>query len=257
MPFWDSCKEDIRAVFDNDPAARSMVEVTLTYPGLHAIWMHRFSHCLYEKKRYTLARIVSHLGRFLTGVEIHPGAKIGKRVFIDHGMGIVIGETSEIGDECLLYKGVVLGGTSLEKKKRHPTLGKGVVVGSNACVLGSIHVGDGARIGSGSVVIKDVPPGATVVGVPGKIVKRMAGPESIDPDAPLRAKLSHADLPDPLIEVLEAWMGLLNRYEDRIKRLEDHHEIKSENLAEAFRSQMPLLSDELSKSGAAPEEEDE
>jgi len=227
-------------VFDNDPAANNLVEVLLTYPGLHAIWLHRVSHRLYRRRFFTLARLVSHVSRFLTGIEIHPGALIGRRVFIDHGMGVVIGETAEIGDECLLYKGVVLGGTSLAKKKRHPTLGRGVVVGSNACILGAITIGDGARIGSGSVVVHPVPAGATVVGVPGKLVRtgREKPPVS---DDPFTNKLQHADLPDPLIEVLAAWMRLLEKYETRIQALEAQHQIQGENLARLFKEEIRLL----------------
>jgi serine O-acetyltransferase len=234
---WERIKEDIQAVFDNDPAARSRLEIVLSYPGLHALWFHRISHRLYRARLFTPARLVSHLARFLTGVEIHPGAQIGHRVFIDHGMGVVIGETSEIGDDCLLYKGVVLGGTSSEKKKRHPTLGRCVVVGSNACILGAITIGDGARIGSGSVVVRPVPPGVTVVGVPGKVVrqKRQGGGESEDP---FRDKLQHADMPDPLIEVLAAWMKLLEKYESRIQKLEANHQIISENMAQAFKQEV-------------------
>ncbi len=224
---------DVQAVFDNDPAARGKLEVILTYPGLHAIWFQRISHFFYKKQAFTIARIISHLSRFLTGIEIHPGATIGDKVFIDHGMGIVIGETAEVGDGCLLYKGVVLGGTSLAKKKRHPTLGKGVVVGSNACVLGDIKIGDCARIGSGSVVINSVPDNATVVGIPGKIVRR----QSTEFDD----KLQHADLPDPLIETLGAWMNLLKKYEKRIAKLEDHHDIESESLTDEFKKELPFL----------------
>jgi serine O-acetyltransferase len=231
---------DVQAVFDNDPAARGKLEVMLTYPGLHAIWMHRVAHIFYKIHLFTIARFISHLGRFLTGIEIHPGATIGDRVFIDHGMGIVIGETAEIGDECLLYKGVVLGGTSLVKKKRHPTLGKGVVVGSNACVLGDIKIGDCARIGSGSVVIKSVPANATVVGIPGKIVRKKA--------TEFDDKLQHADLPDPLIETLSAWMKLLEKYEIRIKELEKHHDIDSKDLSEEFKKEIPFLFVDADKS---------
>jgi serine O-acetyltransferase len=237
-------KEDIQCVFNNDPAARSWVEVLLTYPGLHALWCHRVAHFLYRRQRFTLARLLSHLTRFFTGIEIHPGATIGRRVFIDHGMGIVIGETAEIGDDCLLYKGVVLGGTTLEKKKRHPTLGQGVVVGSNACILGAITIGAGARVGSGSVVVRDVPPGATVVGVPGKIVKKPA-PGTVEER--LHDKLAHADLPDPLIELLASWLRTLEKFEGRIQQLEAHHEIVSENLAQAFKEELPFLNGEQRK----------
>ena len=149
--------EDVRTARARDPAARSTAEVLLAYPGVHALWVHALAHGLYAHRRFTLARVVSHGGRFLTGIEIHPGARIGRRVFIDHGMGVVIGETAEVGDDCLLFKGVVLGGTSLARGKRHPTLRRGVTVGSNACILGPIEIGEGARVGAGSVVIKSVP----------------------------------------------------------------------------------------------------
>jgi len=216
-------REDIREVFVRDPAARSWLEVLLTYPGLHSLWLHRIAHWLYNKRLYTPARLVSHFNRFFTGIEIHPGAKIGRRVFIDHGMGVVIGETAEIGDDCLIYKGVVLGGVSLEKKKRHPTLGKGVVIGSNACILGNIKIGDYARIGSGSVVIEDVPEGATVVGIPGKVVKKQTTGD-------LAKDLAHSDLPDPIQEVLINWLRLFQRYEQRLQKLEAEHNIKEPEL---------------------------
>ena len=161
-----SFSEDIRTVFGKDPAARGFWEVLLCYPGLHAVWLHRPAHWLWAREFHFAARLLSHAARFLTGVEIHPGAVIGRRFFIDHGMGVVIGETAEIGDDVLMYQGVVLGGTSLEHKKRHPTLGNGVVVGAGATVLGAITIGDRARIGAGSVVLKDVPADTTVFGVP-------------------------------------------------------------------------------------------
>jgi len=163
-------KDDINCVFDRDPAARTFFEVLTTYPGVHAVIIHRLSHKLWNMGFKWLARMLSTLARWITGVEIHPGATIGRRFFIDHGMGVVIGETAEIGNDCTLYHGVTLGGTSWEKGKRHPTLGNDVVVGAGAKVLGPIHIGDGARIGSNSVVVKDVSPGATVVGVPGRAV---------------------------------------------------------------------------------------
>jgi serine O-acetyltransferase len=164
-------REDIRSVFDRDPAAKSAWEVLTCYPGMHALWLHRFSHKLWRWGLRWLARYLSHLGRFFTGIEIHPGASIGRRVFIDHGMGVVIGETAEIGDDCTLYHGVTLGGVSWNHGKRHPTLGKGVVVGAGAKILGPFIVGDGAKIGSNSVVVKAVPAGATVVGIPARVVE--------------------------------------------------------------------------------------
>ncbi|MDP1900886.1 MAG: serine O-acetyltransferase [Rubrivivax sp.] len=164
--------EDIACILERDPAARSPWEVLTCYPGLHALVWHRMAHAFWRRGWRWLARFTSHLGRFLTGIEIHPGATIGRRVFIDHGMGVVIGETAEIGDDCTIYQGVTLGGTSLAKgAKRHPTLGRGVIVGANSQVLGGFTVGDGARIGSGAVVVKPVPPGATAVGNPARVIQ--------------------------------------------------------------------------------------
>jgi serine O-acetyltransferase len=168
-------REDIDSVFTRDPAARSTWEVLTCYPGLHAVWIHRFAHWFWTHGLSWLGRFTSHLGRWLTGIEIHPAAIVGRRVFIDHGMGVVIGETAEIGDDCTIYQGVTLGGTSLYRgTKRHPTLGKGVVVSAGAKVLGGFTVGDGAKVGSNAVVLKEVPPGATVVGIPGRIVEESA-----------------------------------------------------------------------------------
>jgi len=214
---WERLREDIRTIKDRDPAAKNVVEIFLCYPGLHAIWLHRIAHALYQRKWFTTARLVSHFGRGFTGIEIHPGAKIGRRLFIDHGMGVVIGETTEIGDDCLIYKGVVLGGTTLEKKKRHPTLGNRVIIGSNSTVLGAIAIGDGARIGSGSVVVKPVPAGATVVGVPGRIVESLI-PEKEELD------FEHGNLPDPLSDIMKMLLQLHNKLEDRVKRLENQEE---------------------------------
>jgi len=166
----EQIKEDIAVVFDRDPAARTSWEVITCYPGFHALLIHRFSHWLWRAGFKWLGRLVSHFARWITGIEIHPGAEIGRRVFIDHGMGVVIGETSEIGDDCTLYHGVTLGGTSWNKGKRHPTLGKGVVIGAGAKVLGPILIGDGAKIGSNAVVVKDVPTGATAIGIPARLV---------------------------------------------------------------------------------------
>jgi serine O-acetyltransferase len=174
MPFmFRQLREDIASVMARDPAARSSWEVLTCYPGLHAIWIHRIAHGFWTNGLKWLGRFTSHLGRLLTGIEIHPGVKIGRRVFIDHGMGVVVGETAEIGDDCTIYQGVTLGGTSLYRgTKRHPTLGKGVVVSAGAKVLGGFTVGDGARVGSNAVVLKEVPAGATVVGVPGRLVEQ-------------------------------------------------------------------------------------
>jgi serine O-acetyltransferase len=163
-------REDIASTFERDPAARSTWEVITCYPGFHALLIHRFAHRLWRWRLRWLARLLSHVSRFLTGIEIHPGATVGRRVFIDHGMGVVVGETAEIGDDCTLYHGVTLGGTTWNKGKRHPTLGRGVVIGAGAKVLGPLVVGDGARIGSNAVVVKDVPPGATAVGIPARVI---------------------------------------------------------------------------------------
>jgi serine O-acetyltransferase len=167
-----SIREDIRSVLDRDPAATSTLSVLVNYPGLHAVWMHRINHHLWLKNRKLLARFLSQVARHFTGIEIHPGATIGRRVFIDHGMGVVVGETAVVGDDVTLYHGVTLGGTSLAKKKRHPTLGNNVTVGNTSSILGDIVVGDNSRVGAGSVVLRDVPPNSTVVGVPAHIVYR-------------------------------------------------------------------------------------
>lgn len=204
-------KEDIQTVFAKDPAARSTLEVLSCYPGLHALWLHRIAHSLWQHKFRLLARLLSHLGRFLTGIEIHPGANIGRRFFIDHGAGVVIGETSDIGDEVLIYQGVVLGGTTTEKKKRHPTVGNNVVIGAGAIALGPITIGDDARIGSGSVVIKSVPPGVTVVGVPGRSVE--------DSHKPI-PELEHGKLPDPIAEAIRLVLREQDKLEERLSKLE-------------------------------------
>ncbi|MEN3013401.1 MAG: serine O-acetyltransferase [Endomicrobiia bacterium] len=205
-------KEDIETVFKKDPAAKSVLEVLLCYPGLHAVWLHRIAHWFYKKKMYLIARIISHINRFFTGIEIHPGAKIGRRVFIDHGMGVVIGETAEIGDDVLMYQGVVLGGVSFSKGKRHPTVGNNVIIGAGAILLGNIKIGDNARIGAGSVVVKDVPNGATVVGVPGRI--------SLGFTLEQIHLLEHNKLPDPIAEGFEFIIKEINRLEERVKKIE-------------------------------------
>lgn len=216
-------REDIASVFAKDPAARSVLEVLCCYPGLHALWLHRAAHVLWKHGWSFAGRLLSHINRWLTGVEIHPGAKIGRRVFIDHGMGVVIGETAEIGDDVLLYQGVVLGGTTSRKAKRHPTIGNRVVIGAGATLLGAISVGDGARIGAGSVVVRSVPAAATVVGVPA----HEGRPERT---AAIRNGLSHGDLPDPLLQVLGQLQQRQRRLEARIHQLE-------QELAAAVRDQ--------------------
>lgn len=195
-------REDIRCVFDRDPAARTVWEVMTCYPGFHALQMHRVSHALWRANLRWLARLSSHVARFLTGIEIHPGAVIGRRVFIDHGMGVVIGETAEIGDDCTLYHGVTLGGVSWNRGKRHPTLGRGVVVGAGAKILGPFTVGDGAKVGSNSVVVKAVPAGATVVGIPARVVE--AADQSAAARMAFDAYAVSADIDDPLNKALLA-----------------------------------------------------
>lgn len=183
-------REDIDVVFDQDPSARSALEVILTYSGLHAIWAHRVAHAFYKRKFYFIARVISQISRFFTGIEIHPGAKIGRRFFIDHGMGVVIGETCEIGDNVTVFQGVTLGGTGKEKGKRHPTVRDNALIATGAKVLGSITIGENSKVGAGSVVLKDVPPNSTVVGIPGKIV--------IQDGVRIKKDLNHRDLPDPV-----------------------------------------------------------
>ncbi|AMX00519.1 serine O-acetyltransferase [Rummeliibacillus stabekisii] len=206
-------KEDIQTIFDNDPAARSTMEVVLTYAGLHAIWSHRIAHGLYKRKFYFLARAISQISRFFTGIEIHPGAKIGRRFFIDHGMGVVIGETCEIGNDVTLYQGVTLGGTGKEKGKRHPTLHDNVLVATGAKVLGSITIGENSKIGAGSVVLKEVPPNATVVGIPGKVVIQ----DGVRVNH--KQKLDHQNIPDPVEE-------RLMKIEEKITALEQEENKK-------------------------------
>ncbi len=198
-------KEDIEVVFEQDPAARSSFEVILTYSGLHAIWAHRVAHGFYKRRLFFIARVISQISRFFTGIEIHPGAKIGRRFFIDHGMGVVIGETCEIGDNVTVFQGVTLGGTGKEKGKRHPTIKDNALIATGAKVLGSITVGENSKIGAGSVVLKNVPPNSTVVGIPGRVV--------IQDGVKIKKDLNHSDLPDPVADVCSAM-------EERIKHLE-------------------------------------
>ena len=205
-------REDIRTVFSEDPAARNILEVIFLYPGLHALWMHRIAHWLWTHRIRFFARLLSHFTRFLTAIEIHPGAVIGRRFFIDHGAGVVIGETAEIGDDVLMYQGVVLGGTTLEKKKRRPTIGNNVVIGAAAVLLGPITVGDGARIGANSVVVGAVPPGAVVVGVPGRVVE--------DRQRTSAMNLEHGKLPDPVAEAIRIVLKQQDKLEERIRCLE-------------------------------------
>jgi serine O-acetyltransferase len=212
LKIWETLKADYKAIFEKDPAAKNFLEVILCYPGFHAILLHRFAHFLWKLKIPVIPRLISHINRFLTGIEIHPGAKIGKGFFIDHGMGVVIGETTEIGDNVLLYQGVTLGGTGKEKGKRHPTIGNNVVIGAGAKVLGPITIGDNVRIGAGSVVLKSVPPNCTVVGVPGKII--------IQDGKRINDVLEHGNLPDPITQLIEELNLKILYLESKLEELE-------------------------------------
>lgn len=207
-------KEDIRVVFERDPAAKNILEIMFCYPGLHAIWSYRITHYLFKRNWVVSARLISEFARFLTGIEIHPGATIGNRLFIDHGTGIVIGETAEIGEDVLLYQGVTLGGTGKEKGKRHPTLLNNVVVGAGAKILGNITIGNNVKVGAGSVVLRNVADGCTVVGVPAKIVSRHG--KRLSPDE----MLAHGDLPDPEWEHFLMLQEKLAQLEKRLAQLE-------------------------------------
>lgn len=223
---FDTLREDIRTVLERDPAARSALETLIAFPGLHAILFHRINHWFWQHRLYLLARFGSHMARFLTGIEIHPGARIGRRFFIDHGMGVVIGETTEIGDDCSIYHGVTLGGTTWNKGKRHPTLERGVIIGAGAKVLGPVVIGEGARIGSNAVVVKDVPAGATVVGVPGHVVvKRRTEEKDAQREAMARkigfdAYGQRKDMPDPIQNALDSILDHMHSVEERLSALE-------------------------------------
>ncbi|TCS81570.1 serine O-acetyltransferase [Tepidibacillus fermentans] len=208
---FDKMKEDVKVILEMDPAARSVWEVILAYQGLHAIWIYRIAHALWNRKFYTMARILSNFGRFLTGIEIHPAAKIGKGLFIDHGTGVVIGETCEIGDYVTLYQGVTLGGTGKEHGKRHPTIGNHVLIASGAKILGSIKVGDYAKIGAGSVVLKEVPPNSTVVGIPGRIV--------IQNGRRVKDDLDQVHLPDPVADTIRSMQQQIDELKKELEIL--------------------------------------
>jgi serine O-acetyltransferase len=216
---FERLKKDIRAVKERDPAVKSTLEVILCYPGVHALFFYRIAHFFYLRRWFVTARFISHIGRFLTGIEIHPGAKIGEGLFIDHGLGVVIGETAEIGNNVTLYQGVTLGGTGKEKGKRHPTIGNNVVVSSGAKVLGSFTVGDNVKIGAGSVVLKAVPPDSTVVGVPGRIVVQN-GKKVDDRGKEKEIDLRHDLLPDPVADVISRMNTNIEKLEKRIQELE-------------------------------------
>jgi serine O-acetyltransferase len=231
---WDNIKEDIEIVFQRDPAARSRWEVVLAYPGFHAILMHRLAHWLWLRHYTTLARFISHIGRFLTGIEIHPGATVGRRFFIDHGMGVVIGETSEIGDDVTIYQGVTLGGTATAPVKRHPTIQDSVTIFSGAAVLGPVTVGRHSRVGAGSVLVTSVPPHSTVVGIPGRVVKTEAlhtqtGKAVID--------LNSADLPDV---IAKAFSGLAD-YVEKLERKVDELSARQGGLEEKTAEESEVL----------------
>lgn len=226
---FNGIREDIRSVFDRDPAARNSLEVLLTYPGLHALLLHRLAHWCWRHGMKLLARLISTFSRWATGIEIHPGARIGRRFFIDHGMGVVIGETAEVGDDVTLYHSVTLGGTSWNKGKRHPTLEDGVVVGAGAKVLGPIRVGKGARIGSNSVVTKEVPPGATVVGIPGRVIAKTIGGGSSTDEERTREEMARKigfeaygvtnDMPDPVAQAIRTLLDHMHAVDTKIDRM--------------------------------------
>jgi serine O-acetyltransferase len=211
----NTLKEDIQVVFQRDPAARNIWEVIFTYPGFHALFFYRMSHSLWTQGLKGLGRLVSNIGRFYTGIEIHPGAKIGRRFFIDHGMGVVIGETAEIADDVTIYQGVTLGGTSRSKEKRHPTVEDGVVIGVDATVLGPVTIGRNSRIGAGSVVLSDVPANSTAVGIPGRVVKG----EGVHYDAAHVFDLEHHRLPDPVAKAISALADYVQKLETRVNEL--------------------------------------
>lgn len=218
MKIFKTLREEINTIFERDPAARSVLEVIFCYPGFHAILFHRMANWLWRKEFYFLGRFVSHLGRFFTGIEIHPGAKIGKNFFIDHGMGVVIGETAEIGDNVTIYHGVTLGGVSLNKGKRHPTIGNNVIIGSGAKILGPFKVGDNSKVGSNSVVVKEVPPNSTVVGIPGRIV---SGDKKVDFD--------HSNLPDPVAKAIECIIDRVVVIEKEVSKIKGDTQNENNN----------------------------
>jgi len=211
-------REDIASVFDRDPAARNALEIIFCYPGLHAVWFHRLAHWFWSRRMHFVGRLISQFSRFMTGIEIHPGAKIGHRFFIDHGMGVVIGETAEIGDNVTIYHGVTLGGVTWDKVKRHPTIGDDVVIGSGAKILGPFTVGKGARIGSNSVVVREVPENATVVGIPGRIVLNQESSKRG------RASLDHGNMPDPEAKAIACLFDQIRSLEQKYDNLATQNE---------------------------------
>jgi len=229
-------REDVASVFERDPAARSTWEVLTCYPGLHAVWIHRIAHWFWRSGLRWAGRLTSHLGRWFTGIEIHPAVIVGRRVFIDHGMGVVVGETAEIGDDCTIYQGVTLGGTSLYRgTKRHPTLGKGVVVSAGAKVLGGFVVGDGAKIGSNAVVLKEVPAGATVVGVPGRVVEVSAKDKDKDKEKDKAKFAAYGVVPgqeDPYLKTLQSIVEHAQELEQTVSALTEKVRRMEQALAE-------------------------
>ncbi|MBV8134332.1 MAG: serine O-acetyltransferase [Deltaproteobacteria bacterium] len=225
MGFFERMREDIQAVFHNDPAARTTLEVILAYPGVHAIWLHRFAHWLWNHHLKLVARMVSEVARFTTGIEIHPGATIGRRLFIDHGMGVVMGETTEIGDDVLIYQGVTLGGTSLKKEKRHPTIEDHVMVSAGASVIGPVRIGRGSRIGAGAVVVSSAPPYSTIVGIPGKVIEGESARQDV-------AELEHGHLPDPVARAINNLVEKMNRLGVRMEEIEERQDCVEDKVNE-------------------------
>jgi serine O-acetyltransferase len=223
MSIIDRMREDITAVFDHDPAARTALEVVLTYQGLHAIWMHRIANFLWHHELKLFGRIVSSASRFLTGIEIHPGATIGRRLFIDHGSGVVIGETAEVGDDVLIYQGVTLGGTSLRKEKRHPTIEDQVMISAGAAIIGPVRIGRGSRIGAGAVVVSSAPPYSTIVGIPGKVIEGESTRQDI-------VGLDHARLPDPVARAMNGLIEKLNQMTVRLEEIEERQDCLEDKL---------------------------
>jgi serine O-acetyltransferase len=218
-------REDVQTVFHNDPAARTTLEVILAYPGVHAIWLHRFAHWLWNHRLKLVARMVSEVARFFTGIEIHPGATIGRRLFIDHGMGVVMGETTEIGDDVLIYQGVTLGGTSLKKEKRHPTIEDHVMVSAGASVIGPVRIGRGSRIGAGAVVVSSAPPYSTIVGIPGKVIEGESARQDV-------AELEHGHLPDPVARAINNLVEKMNRLGVRMEEIEERQDCVEDKVNE-------------------------
>jgi serine O-acetyltransferase len=236
----DRIREDIQAVFDRDPAARTTIEVVLSYPGLHAIWFYRMGNWLWRHELKLLGRLVSELARFITGIEIHPGATIGRRLFIDHGMGVVVGETAEIGDDVLIYQGVTLGGTSLKKEKRHPTIEDQVMISAGAAIIGPVRIGRGSRIGAGAVVVSSAPPYSTIVGIPGKVIEG----ESTRQDV---ATLEHARLPDPVARAMSNLVDKINKLGARLEEIEERQDCLEDKVIPA---QPPIVNGSATKESA-------